>query len=188
MIHSTARFEPHEISEIKAFGDPGWLVEGMIDHDTFSARGHQAFPGLPFFAPPGLAQRLDFEIKSLDAPPPEWGSELEVIHLEGAPAMDEYVFFHHPSGTLIVCDLLFHFPEFSSWWAKGLLQLGLGKDPAPGFSKRLKKAIENKQAFRNSLRKIMKLPIQRVLPGHGVVLDRQAKARAEMKFKAEDLL
>jgi len=188
VIHSTAKFSEAEIDEIRGLGEPGWLVEGMVDHDTFSEVGRKAFPEIPFLAPEGFAGRVDFEVESLGDPPAAWGPELDVIPIEGAPKMRESVFFHHPSGTLIVCDLLFHFPEIPSLWAKLFLLPALGMNPAPGFSKRLKMSVKDKEAFRGSLEKVMALPIQRIVPGHGFVLEEEARDKAGRVFEANGFL
>ena len=182
VIHSTARFSEEDVSAIRLLGEPGWLVEGMIDHDTFSREGREAFPDIPFIAPASFQARVDFEVESIDSPPAEWIPEMEVIQIEGAPKMAEAVFFHRPTGTLVVCDLLFHFPDPPSMWAKTLLTLALGFHHAPGFSNRLKMAINDKDAFRASLMKIMSLPIERIVPGHGKVLENKARERAGKTF------
>jgi hypothetical protein len=188
VIHSTADFSENDVKAIRELGDPGWLVEGMIDHDTFSDAGHSAFPGIPLLAPEGFSERVKFDVGSLRQPPAEWLPEVEVIQIEGAPKMAESVLFHHPSGTLVVCDLLFHFPEIKSVWAKALLLPTLGWNPAPGFSKRLKMAITDREAFRKSLETVMELPIQRIVPGHGVILEKNAKEKAREVFKKAGLL
>ena len=185
VIHSTAPFTDGDVARVRELGEASWLVEGMLDHDTFSELGRQAFPEIPFLAPAGFGRRVNFQVGSLDAPPSEWLPELEVIRIDGAPSMAESVFFHHPSGTLVVCDLLFHFPDPPSWWAKFLLGVGLGFDPTPGFSKRLKFSIKDKEAFGASLERVMDLAIQRIVPGHGMVLEDHAKQRAKKKFASE---
>lgn len=182
VIHSTAPFAEADILEIRGLGEPGWLVEGMVDHDTFSVEGRKAFPEIPFIAPRGFQKRVEFEVGCIDQPPAEWMPELQVLRIDGAPKMAESVLFHHPTGTLVVCDLLFHFPQPPSLWAKILLTIALGRDPAPGFSKRLKMAIEDRSAFVASLEKVLSLPIKRIVPGHGVVLDDDAKERARRLF------
>lgn len=182
VIHSTAPFSQGDIATIRELGEPGWLVEGMVDHDTFSKEGHAAFPGIPFLAPPGFSGRVDFGVGDLNSPPAEWLPELEVIAINGAPKMAESVLFHRPSGTLVVCDLLFNFPEIDSMWSKLLLTIVLGTDPAPGFSKRVKLSIKDDAAFAASLEKVKALPVKRVVPGHGVVLEENAKARMGKLF------
>ena len=95
VIHSTAPFTEADIGEIRKLGEPGWLVEGMVDHDTFSGAGRKAFPEIPFLAPAGFQTRVDFPVGSLDAPPMEWLPELEVIRIDGAPMMVENLLFLH---------------------------------------------------------------------------------------------
>ncbi len=125
---------------------------------------------------------MDFEVGDLDSPPEQWLPELQVIPIKGAPKMAESVLFHRPSGTLVVCDLLFHFPEIDSVWSKVLLTMVLGTDPAPGFSKRVKMSIKDNVAFATSLEKVKMLPVKRVVPGHGVVLEEDAKERMGKLF------
>src|SRR5206468_2432768 len=36
VVHSTAPFTEQDIAVIKRFGEPGWLVEATLMHDTFS--------------------------------------------------------------------------------------------------------------------------------------------------------
>lgn len=188
VIHSTAPFSAEDVDGIQALGEPGWLVEPMLDHDTFSEAGNQAFPDLPFLAPAGFGERVPFEVHPLTPPPVEWLPELVVIPIEGVPGFSEHAFFHAPSGTLIVCDLLFHFPEVRSLWAKLLLLPTLGPHPAPAFSWRFKSAIKDHHAFRNSLEALLALPIQRIIPGHGEILDSDAKVRAKRVFQKRGLL
>ncbi len=188
VIHSTAPFTAADTAEMRGLGEPGWLVEGMVDHDTFSAAGRKAFPEIPFLAPEGFQKRVKFPIESLDAPPAEWLPELEVIRIDGAPRMAECVFFHHPSGTLVVCDLVFHFPDPSSLWARLLLTMVLGRETAPGFSRRVKMAINDRDAFGASLEKVLALPIQRIVPGHGEVLEKDAREKVGSLFAKNGFL
>lgn len=188
VIHSTAPFSADDIAAIRAQGEPAWVVEPMFDHDTFSEAGHRAFPGLPFLAPAGFGERVPFEVQPLIPPPAEWLPDLAVMRIEGVPGFSEHAFFHHPSGTLIVCDLLFHFPVVRSLWAKLLLLPTLGPHPAPAFSWRFKAAIKDRDAFRQSLQALLALPIQRIIPGHGEVLESDAKARARSVFEKRGLI
>ena len=188
VIHSTAPFTDDDIAGIRALGEPGWVTEPMLDHDTFSEAGHRAFPDIPFLAPAGFDERVSFEVRPLDPPPSEWLPDLTVVPIEGVPGFSEHAFFHAPSGTLIVCDLLFHFPEVRSLWAKLLLLPTLGPHPAPAFSWRFKSAIKDHEAFRKSLETLLALPIQRIIPGHGEVLESDAHARAKRVFEKRGLV
>jgi len=98
-----------DVEQISQLGRPAWILDGMLDHDTFAKSGRDAFPGIPFLAPAGFESLVDFPIESLRLPPSQWGDELQVMKLSGVPSFSEHVFLHSPSKTLIVCDLLFNF-------------------------------------------------------------------------------
>src|SRR3954452_13138518 len=66
IIHSTAPFMTEDVAAIKALGQPGWLVEATLFHDTFAKQGRQAFPALPYFAPEGFGKSTGLDTHSLD--------------------------------------------------------------------------------------------------------------------------
>src|SRR5947209_7142660 len=115
VIHSTAPFGAEDLLAIRELGEPAWLLDATLFHDTFAKQGCAAFARIPYLAPRGFRQIADVSTLPLDEPPPEWSGELEVLRLEGAKNK-EHVFFHPLSRTLIVADLLFHFPSDSRGW------------------------------------------------------------------------
>src|SRR5437764_7016271 len=54
VIHSTARFTKENVTAIREFGEPWWLVDATLLHDTFAKEGRAAFIGLPYLAPTGF--------------------------------------------------------------------------------------------------------------------------------------
>lgn len=171
LIHSTAPFRPHDIEAIQKAGEPSWLVEAMLDHDTFSNEGHSAFSKLPYFAPPGFEKRVSFPVQSLADPPEEWSPEIEVMKIEGNPSFNEHILFHRPSRTLIVADLVFNYRKAPSLWTKLLLFPALGFRHAPGMSIRFRSAIKDQAAFRKSIDQLLEWDFERVIVGHGQVVE-----------------
>lgn len=55
VIHSMAPFTAQDLAGIQAVGEPGWLVEAMLLHDTYAAKGKEHYPTLPFLGPPGFS-------------------------------------------------------------------------------------------------------------------------------------
>src|SRR4051812_13144867 len=55
VIHSTAPFTPEDVAAIRALGEPGWLLDGILRHDTFAKEGRAAFPDIPYLAPEGFS-------------------------------------------------------------------------------------------------------------------------------------
>ena len=126
VIHSTGPFTAADVASISALGEPGWLVDSMLDHDTYANEGRTAFPLIPYLAPPEFSKDLDFPTANILPAPAEWGEELQVIELQGMPTTREHIFFHAPSRTLIVADLIFNFGDDEPLWTELLLRVAVG--------------------------------------------------------------
>ncbi len=60
VIHSTAPFTEQDIAAIRRFGEPSWLVEATLMHDTFAKEGRAALPHILYLAPVGFARPAGF--------------------------------------------------------------------------------------------------------------------------------
>lgn len=177
VIHSTAPFSPTDVEAIRTLGEPGWIVDTLLRHDTFAAEGREAFPEIPYLAPPGFSKDLDFPTGSLLPAPEEWSGALEVIRVMGAPAMDEHVVFHKPSRTLIVADLVMNFGPHEPWWTEIMLKAAaVGGHHTPGISRLYRASVEDEVAFRESLAEVLALDFDRVIVGHGDMIGANARA------------
>jgi len=152
IIHSTAKFTPEDISEIREFGDPAWLIEATNFHDTYAKDGREAFP------------------------PVEWGGEIDVICIEGMPKVQEHVVYHRPSKTLIVADLLFNIAPDAGWWTHSFLRATAGIQIYPGMSRLFRHFIKNRTAFAQSMQIIAALDFDRIVVAHGNPIVDNAKS------------
>src|SRR4051812_35842567 len=109
VIHSTAPFAAQDIDSIRQLGEPGWLLDATLFHDTFAKEGCCAFERVPYLAPPAFSEITEVQTRPLHPPPAEWRAELEVFPLAGMPKVREHVIYHRPSRTPIVCDFFFSF-------------------------------------------------------------------------------
>lgn len=177
VIHSTGPFTREDIAEIQSFGEPGWLVDSLLRHDTFASDGRAAFPDLPYLAPEGFSTELDFPTALLLPAPEEWGSELQVIKVGGAPTFEEHVVFHPASRTLIVADLLVHFPAHEPIWSELVLKASsVGGRHTPGMTRLFRAAIQDEQAFGASMGEILALDFERIIVGHGEIIEANGRA------------
>ncbi|MEY2506320.1 MAG: hypothetical protein QOH01_649 [Verrucomicrobiota bacterium] len=104
------RFGVEDIAAIRSFGEPAWLLDATLMHDTFAKEGRAALPELPYLAPAGFAEVSGIPTALLSLAPPEWGDEIEVIKIEGT-RKNEHALFHRHSRTLVVADLFFSMPR-----------------------------------------------------------------------------
>src|SRR5215210_1482130 len=176
VIHSTAPFAAADIQSIRQVGEPAWLLDATLFHDTFAREGCRAFERLPYLAPSGFRTVAQVQTRPLIPPPSEWNGELEVVALAGMPKVQEHVLFHRRSQTLIVCDFFFNFGRVSSRWTRLFLRYVMGLKNGIGMSFFFRQMIRDRVAFRESVRPILAWDFARLVVGHGQVIEGDAAA------------
>jgi hypothetical protein len=186
IIHSTGPFDGGHLVEIRTLGQPGWMVDSMLRHDTFAKEGRAAFPEIPYLVPKGFADAKELNAQPLLPPPPEWASEVKVLLIAGMPNVAEHVFLHVPSRTLIVADLVFNFTP-STGWTSFMRKTLMGVKESPDSARLYPMQIKDRAAYDASLRELMTWDFDRIIVGHnepvesnGKQLLREALARKGM--------
>ncbi len=176
VIHSMAPFSDADVAAIHALGEPAWLLEAMLLHDTYAPEGRRAFPGLPFLGPPGFGEVVGFPVEPLLPAPEEWKDEIRVIRVSGAPKLEEHLLLHRPSRTLILADLIFNFNPGEQGWDRFFHRHVAGFRRYPGMSRIFKWCIADLAAFRDSMDEVFACDFDRIIPGHGEVIETHGKA------------
>ena len=174
LVHSTGPFTLEDISFIHSLGQPAWLVEATLFHDTFAEAGRVAFPNLPYGTPEGFKGGDANLLRSL---PAAWAEEIEVLGIQGIPRLREHVFLHRPTRTLIVADLVFNFGPQSAPLTRWVFRWAGGIKEFPGMSRLFRSCIRDRQAFAASMQRILEWDFDRLIVGHGNVIESGAKAR-----------
>lgn len=165
--------------EIEALGEVGHIVAPNALHHLHFAAAAERFPSAERWIAPALAHkrpdlagcgRLD------DEPPAAWAGELEQLRVEGAPKLDEVVFFHRASKSLIVTDLVFNVLEYRGWFS-GLVFRMVGAHKRLAQSRALRMLVRDRAAAAASARRILAWDFERVVMAHGEIVDRDARAR-----------
>ena len=111
---------------VEALGRPRYIVEPNKLHHLALTGWVQAWPDLEAFAPPGLARKRDdvaFAAELTDEAPAAWREEIEQVRVEGSFAMTEVLFFHRPSRTCLVGDLIQkHEPASMKAWQRWVMK------------------------------------------------------------------
>ena len=108
-IWSPIALTPELAEEVEAIGPVRHIVSPNKIHHLFLGAWAERWPEAQLHAPPGLAKRkpeLHFNEELGDEANPDWAEDLDQTIFRGSLAMEEVVFFHRPSGTAIVCDLV----------------------------------------------------------------------------------
>lgn len=99
-----------------------------------------------------------------------WSREFAHVRLEGAPRVNEVAFLHRPTKTLILVDSVFNLRGSSSFL--GGLLLGInGCREGIATSRLFRLMIKDKAAFAASLSLVLEWDFERVLVGHGAILE-----------------
>jgi hypothetical protein len=179
IVHSTAAFTEKDVAAIRSFGEPAWLVEATLLHETFAKEGQAALPGLPYLAPSAFNEASGAATRPLDPPPAEWGEEIEVLRIEGTKK-NEHVFFHRRSRTLVVADLFFSFPAEARGWTRFFARRIMDLPPGLfGVSRFFRMLVNDKPAFQRSIARMLEWDFDRLVVAHRKPLESEAKKAVE---------
>jgi len=178
VIHSTAPFTADDIAAIRRFGEPAWLVDATLMHDTFAKHGRVAFPDLPYLAPNGFNRASGITTEPLESPPSDWKGEIDVLKLDGN-RMNEHVFFHRRSATLVVADLFFSFPSETRGWARFFVRHIMRLPRLFGISVFFRLTINDRQAFERSMKTLLQWNFERLVVAHREPIEKEARAAVE---------
>lgn len=174
ILISPGPLEADDLSEIRALGTVVGLIAPNLMHHLFMAAAQEQFPQAQVWLAPGLPQkRPDLKYDHLLGPaaPELWRDVLPQILVPGMPSINETVFFHAPSATLILTDLAFHCRHCSHWPTRAFLKLN-GAWQRFGPTRLLRHYfLTDRQAFRSALQRILEWPFERVVVAHGEVLE-----------------
>ncbi|MDF2972150.1 MAG: hypothetical protein K0R61_2600 [Microvirga sp.] len=190
-LHSPTRYNAELRREIETLGPIRHLVAPSIAHWTHLKGWQGGCPAAKTSAAPNLRTRpqvrkagirLDRDLTG--SPPDDWGGEIEHIVIPGGAGFREVAFFHRPTRTLILTDLIQNLePEKLSLGTRLFARLtGVdapnGKAPAYlRFVVRLRQK-EAKQA----VSQLIAWNPERVVFSHGRWFDRDGTASLERAF------
>ena len=176
LIHSTAPFVSEDVKAIRRFGQPAWLVEATSLHDTFAKAGCAAFPELPYFAPADFANGGGVATEPRPAIPKEWAGEIEMLKIGGLRLVREYAFLHCTSRTLVLADLLIHFPPELRGSSHFFVQRIMRLPDLLGISLFFRLMIRDKKRFAESMRILLGWDFDRIVVAHSEPVLHDAKS------------
>ena len=179
LVHSPIAASAGLVAEVCALGPVAHLVAPNRLHHLFVGEWKRAFPEASLWVAPGLERkRPDLAITGVlgDAPERGWGDTVDQVCVAGVPWMNEVVFFHRPSATLVASDLAFNVGPSSPPLTRTVFRAsGIYGRLSPTAFERL--LVRDRAAFRRSLERILAWPFERVVVAHGEVSERDGKAQ-----------
>lgn len=180
-LHSPVALSPALRAEIDRLGEVSLVVAPNRYHHLHVADYRAAYPGARFLAAPGLPEKrtdLRFDGVLEAQPPPGWPHALAYRRIEGIPALGETAFFHLPSRSLLLTDLVFNIHSSPSRLTRLYLTLS-GAYGRPAQSRLMRLLIRDRRRCAEALRSVLAWDFVRVIPCHGDLLTEGAKAALE---------
>jgi len=180
-LHSPCNIDGTLKEEIESLGPVRFIVGPGNYHWFHLSTAHELFPDAELYICPGIERKaptLQFHWFLGDLPPRDWTGEIDQVLVRGTRYIWEVAFFHTPSKTLLLTDLVENIGDATPgvnltlrlWW-KVVFRMWNRARPAPEYQL----GWQHKKAVRASLERILEWDFDKVIVSHGDLIDVNAK-------------
>jgi hypothetical protein len=186
-LHSPIEMDDEVAGFIKDLGGQvAALVAPNKFHHLFVADWRQAYPAAVVLAEthlmkkvPGLADAVEIT----DAAPELYSGDIEQQVIRGNRMFEEAVFFHKPSKTLILTDLMINLPiEHLSGMAKLFLRFEGVVYPNGGIPRLYRWLTTNRSNIRQAAERMLDWAPDRIVFSHGEIFEEGAVEVLQREF------
>lgn len=190
--HSPVEPAPALLEAIDALGPVRHLVSPNLLHYAHIASWKTHYPQAVAWASPGVRQRaasqrmaVHFDADLEEAPPAAWAGSIHQLLFRGSRVMQEMVFLHRASASLILADLIENFeagklPTAMRWMAR----LGGVLDPDGKAPLDLRMTyIGRRNEARACLARVLAWQPRRIILAHGRCYLEHAEAELRRAFR-----
>ena len=183
-LHSPVRLDHPLRAALDALGPVRAVVAPNRHHHLFASDYPTGYPDARLYAAPGLPEkRQDLKVAAElgDEAPEPWRADLEQHFFRGAPFLNEVVFFHPASRTIVFTDLVFNKPRAKTLASRLLFGL-MGATNQFGPHRLTRLFMRDHAAARASLERLLRWDFDRVTVTHGDVLESGGREAVRTAF------
>ena len=192
MVISPIQVDQEMINSINEIGKVSLIIAPNLFHHLFLDKFQAIYPQAQLWGVSGLeSKRPDLSIdKVIDGSETKIRNEVEYLLFQGFEIFDlnrisivnEVVFFHPESKTLILTDTAFYFDESFPWQTQLAARfIQTYKNLAPSIIDRL--VIRNKDLVKQSIHKILAWDFTRVIVAHGSIIENNGKEKLQTGYQ-----
>lgn len=188
-VDSPVSVPSETLKRIAELGPIRYLVAGTPRHVWRLATWHKLFPNAQEWA----ARSTPFTLGNNNLPftgilgdlaPEAWADDLDQLAFKGNPLIEEVIFFHKQSRTVIMDDLIQIHPILKGRpFRNALIRLGGVAYPHGGVPLDIKLTFIHRNLARQSLQKLLSWDFDRLIIAHGPCIEKGAKAFVERAFR-----
>jgi len=173
LLHTPAPPSPALAEELRALGPVRWLVVPNCWHHLGAPAAAEHFGDAKLVGPASALRRNPALRLDLDLHEGQFGElvpELEALPLAGVPFWDETVLYHRPTQTLLGADIVCSAgsKDHFSWRLGARLTGCYERVRVPPDAR---KKLGAKAATARSLRAMLERPAERLVIGHGDIIE-----------------
>jgi hypothetical protein len=187
LVHSPTRLDLASQEQFQKLGPIVAIVAPSWWHDLYLREYLDAFPDARLYGAPTLL-RWNRSLPSAevlgDSEPSLWTGEMDQVHVQGIGLfLDEIVFYHRHSRSLIVADLLFNLSSKDAWITRTMGSLVIGPFPGCRFARLYRPAVTDRRRMRRALERILNWDFEQIIVGHGAVVESNGKEVFRTAFR-----
>ena len=177
------------LKRITELGPVRYLVAATPRHVWRLAAWHTLFPEAQLWAPrttPFTLKKGHLPFTGIlgDEPPQGWADDLDQLAFKGNPLIEEVLFFHKESRTVILDDLIQIHPIVKGKpFRNALFKLEGVASPHGGVALDIRLSFTNRNLARRSLEKLLSWDFDKLIIAHGVCIEKDAKPFVERAFR-----
>jgi hypothetical protein len=184
LLHSPIALTPERVAAVASLGRVCHLYAPNLFHHLSLGQWATQFPAARVHAPKGLTKkRPDLRVDRVhdqDAEP-AFAGVLDELPIAGC-RLAECALYYRPARALVVADLVHNVGRPSDTWSKIYTQ-SMGFYGKVALSRVLRwTAFSDRAAARASLERVLQLPFERLIVGHGAPLASGAQAALQSAF------
>src|SRR6188768_2852918 len=187
LLHTPAPPTDALAKELRALGPVRWLVVPNCWHHLGAPPAAAHFREATLVGPASALHRnpqLKLDLRLEDGQFGKLVPELELLPLAGVPFWDETVLYHRPTQTLLGADIVCSAGRNDHFsWRLGARLFGCYERVRVPPDAR--KKLQDKDATARSLRAMTQLPAERLIIGHGDIIDEGWRDRLADAWRME---
>lgn len=168
VVHSPIALDDGLRGEVEAIGPVRRVIAPNLYHHLYAGQWAAAFPDVRLVGPKKLAdKREDLKLDAFlgETPDVGWQGTLDQVRISGC-MLQETVFFHPPSRTLISADFVENF-ESSPHWPTRMYLKASGVHGKPGVSRPIRWMFRDRDQAKTAIERVLSWNFERIVLAHG---------------------